>query len=159
MRPSALVPIMLSILTLAGCSGDGGQGGDQPKAPVSSVLVVPTPSAALPSSEPVYAESATCRSKMAPLIDIMLANAVNNLDYPTFHDRFEELQRKMKGALLACSDDVSRPATRVVYEYSLANLAWGYCTDKHCASALIRKHLVEGTTLAYKVKDQVEEST
>jgi hypothetical protein len=96
---------------------------------------------------------------MAPLIDIMLANDVDNLTYSTFHDRFEELDSKMKNALLACSDDVSRPATRVVYEYAVANAAWGFCTGDKCATALIKKALVKGTTLAYKVRAQVEETT
>lgn len=156
MKTRVIAPAALALALLAGCGGDDTSGSAE--AEVGTPSVTPT-SAPAPSSPPAYAESDTCRAKMAPLVDIMLANETNDLDYPTFHDRFEELDRQMEKALLACSNDVSRPATRVVYEFSLANLAWGLCTGRDCATALIKKHLVKGTTLAYKVKAQVEGAT
>jgi len=148
------------VAALAGCSDDGGKSED-PSAGASSATssaTTATPSAE-PTQPPTFAESDTCRTKMAPLVDTMLANATNNLSYDTFHARFEEIDRKLDNALLACSNAVARPATRVRYEYSLVNLAWGLCTQKNCATDLIAKHIRKGNDLARKVKDQIELTT
>lgn len=114
------------------------------------------PATTAPPPPPEYVESDTCRSGMTPLVDVMLANDTDSLAYETFHARFQELDRKMDRALLACSNEVAKPATKVVYEYSLANLAWGFCGEEKCATELIRKHLRSGNGLAHVVKAKVE---
>jgi hypothetical protein len=96
---------------------------------------------------------------MAPLVDIMLANDTNKLVYAAFDARYRELDKKMDEALLACSHAVSLPATKVVWEYSLADLAWGFCEQEKCDQALIARHVRAGNLLAYKVKNQIESTT
>lgn len=153
MRTAAAV--LLGALLFAGCGGgDEESSAAEPTDRSSSELVAQTsPPAPLP---PVYVESETCRAKMAPLVDTMLANDTKNLAYATFHARFEELDRKTDGALLACSNAVAKPTTRVIYEYSLANLAWGFCDQEKCATELIAKHIRVGNDLARKVSFALE---
>lgn len=139
--------LALLVVVLAGCGGEGDE-----SAQASSESAAQTP----PPAPAPYVESETCRAKMAPLVDTMLANDTKNLAYAAFHARFEELDRKTDGALLACSNAVANPTTRVIYEYSLANLAWGFCDQEKCATELIAKHIRAGNDLARKVSFALE---
>lgn len=92
---------------------------------------------------------------MTPLIDIMFANQENSLGYDTFHDRYTELHNKLDKALLACSNEVNRPARMVMVKFGLADFGWSYCTGRKCATDVIARNIRAGLRAAATLRSQV----
>jgi hypothetical protein len=149
-----MAAVLLALGLLAGC---GGEEGGEPAAARSSA----TSAAAAPSSSaaPVYVETESCRAKMGPLVDIMLANAVDSLDYSSFDNRVDQLAKKIDAAVAPCSPEINGPARKVMYRFTLARAQWGI---GKCDNACIEKvgdNIRAGLKLARKVDYQLDLTT
>lgn len=137
----------LAVLLLTSCS----DGDDDPEPAASDqAAVVETEAVAEPSVEPAYAEADTCRTKMLPLQEIMMASAADGLQYNRFTDRVEELERLIDRALLVCSDALNRAARKVMFEFSMARAQWGLCDADDCMDD-VTQSLTKGLLSASRV--------
>lgn len=152
---SGVVRVLAGVVlagALVACGGGDDSSADE-KPSALSVTPTPAPSSSAP---PVYVENDSCRTGMAPLIDIILANDTDSLDYGTFDNRVDQLTKKIDAAVAPCSPEVNNPIRKAMYKFSLARVQWGI---GRCDDECIRKVTVNiraGISLARKVNFQLE---
>jgi hypothetical protein len=95
---------------------------------------------------------------MAPLVDIMQANSTDNLSFDVFDDRVQRLTDRIDGALLGCSNAVSRPARVLMYRFALARVQWNLCDANKCMDP-VTDNIVKGLTKADAVQAALEATT
>lgn len=123
------------VTTSAGCADPAPTGG------------VASPSTGPETTAPTYAETATCRQSMRPVLDAMTANGSAGLDFATFEKRRRALNRSLDQALLGCSAKVSRPVRLAMYHYAVAGAMWSACDRRACTGPVLR-HLASAQLLA-----------
>lgn len=149
----AWVCVLAVAVALAGC-GDSDNDG-KAESPAAST---PTPSLSTPSSAPAaYVENETCRTKMRPLVDIMLANNQDTLDYSTFDNRVDQLTRAIDAAVAPCSPKVNGPARKTMYRFTLARVQWSTCgrNDDACIEK-VTDNIRDGLKTARNVDYQID---
>lgn len=155
MRISKVVALLGVTALLTSC------GGGEDNADNSASVSPTTSSSSSPAAEsspiaaPTYVESDTCRNSMAPLVDVMLANDEDTLEFNVFDNRVKLLQKKIDAGLAPCSSEVSDPAREVMYNFVAADVRWSVCSKKDCI-ADVTKFIKDGLAKAQVVQYQVE---
>lgn len=153
-RLTVWLAIALSGVLLAGCGG----GGDEKTAGPAPTATSTSPSSsapAIPPPPPAYVENQTCRTNMAPVVDIMLASYSDDpLEYNVFDNRVDQLTKQIDGAVAACSPAVNNPARKAMYKFTLARLQWKVCSVGDCKDST--KNILSGLSLARKVEFALE---
>lgn len=153
MKIASVAAAFLILTLLTGCGGGDDGKADEPVPSVSAAPTTPTSSA-----PPAYVENETCRTGMAPLVEIMLANGEGGLEFNVFDNRLTQLQNQIDAAVAPCTSAVNNPAREVMYQFAAADARWRTCAKGPCVDQ-VTQFVTEGWRKAHRVQEALEATT